>query len=188
MAIFIHEHSDVQTQSIGEGSRIWQYCVVLAGAKIGANNNICSHVLIENDVVVGDNVTVKSGVQLWDGVRVEDNVFIGPNATFTNDALPRNKRYGPAGMLHTKLKYGCSIGANATLLPGIFIGEYAMVGAGSVVTKDVPAHALIKGNPAKQSGWVCCCARTLNFVDNVAECCGHQYQLVKGHLEVNYGS
>lgn len=186
MSVFIHDQSNVQSQSIGDGTRIWQYCVVLAGAKIGANGNICAHVLIENDVVIGDNVTVKSGVQLWNGLRIEDNVFIGPNATFTNDSLPRSKSYGPAGMLETKLSQGCSIGANSTLLPGLTIGGYAMVGAGSVVTKNVPAHALVMGNPAKQHAWVCCCARTLHFVESSAKCCGHLYRLVNGDLVVKY--
>lgn len=144
----IHALADVQSRDIGEGTRIWQFCVVFAGAKIGANCNICAQVLIENDVVIGDNVTVKSGVQLWDGLRVEDNVFIGPNATFTNDLFPRSK--GVYRQLQTVIKAGATIGANATILPGLTIGENAMVGAGSVVTKDVPADVVVIGNPAKQ--------------------------------------
>lgn len=144
----IHPLADVQTNDIGEGTRIWQFCVVFAGAKIGANCNICAQVLIENDVVVGDNVTIKSGVQLWDGVRIEDNVFIGPNATFTNDLLPRSKVY-PESFLQTVVKKGASIGANATILPGVTIGENALVGAGAVVTKDVPINAVVVGNPAR---------------------------------------
>jgi acetyltransferase-like isoleucine patch superfamily enzyme len=144
----IHKFADVQSQSVGDGTRIWQFCVVLAGAKIGENCNICANVLIENDVIIGDNVTVKSGVQLWDGVRIEDNVFIGPNATFTNDLMPRSKVY-PTQFLQTVIKAGASIGANATILPGITIGEHAMVGAGAVVTRDVPAGKIVVGNPAK---------------------------------------
>jgi acetyltransferase-like isoleucine patch superfamily enzyme len=143
----IHSLSDVQSTNIGAGTRIWQFCVVFAGAKIGANCNICAQVLIENDVVIGDNVTIKSGVQLWDGVRIEDNVCIGPNATFTNDIFPRAKQ--PYQQLGTVVKKGASIGANATILPGVTIGENAMVGAGAVVTKDVPAGAVVIGNPAK---------------------------------------
>ena len=144
----IHPSSDVQSTDIGAGSRIWQFVVVLPNAKIGADCNVCSHCLIENDVVVGDRVTVKSGVQLWDGIRIEDDVFIGPNVTFSNDRFPRSKQY-PDAFLQTIVKAGASIGANATLLPGITIGRNAMIGAGSVVTKDVPDHALVVGNPAR---------------------------------------
>ncbi|MBC3882227.1 N-acetyltransferase [Undibacterium sp. LX40W] len=144
----IHPSSDVQSSQIGAGTRIWQFVVVLSGAKLGADCNICSHCLIENDVIVGDRVTVKSGVQLWDGIRIEDEVFIGPNVTFSNDRFPRSKQY-PEAFLQTIVKTGASIGANATLLPGITIGRYAMIGAGSVVTKDVPDHALVVGNPAR---------------------------------------
>jgi len=144
----IHPLSDVQSQEIGEGTRIWQYCVVLAGAKIGSNCNICAQVFIENDVIVGDNVTIKNGVQLWDGLRIEDNVFIGPNVTFTNDLYPRSKIY-PDQFIRTTVKAGASIGANATILPGLTIGEGAMVGAGSVVTKNIPDGATAIGNPAK---------------------------------------
>lgn len=143
----IHPMSDVQTENIGEGTTIWQFCVVLAGAKIGKNCNLNALVLVENDVVLGDRVTVKSGVQLWDGLTVEDDVFIGPNATFTNDKFPRSKHY-PAEFQRTLLKKGCSIGANATILGGVTIGHGALVGAGSVVTRDVPAHAIVCGNPA----------------------------------------
>lgn len=144
----IHSLADVQSQDIGEGTSIWQFCVVFAGARIGANCNICAQVLIESDVVIGDNATIKSGVQLWDGVRIEDNVFIGPNVTFANDPFPRSKIY-PNQFLKTTIKAGASIGANATILPGITIGEKAMVGAGAVVTKDVPAGVVVIGNPAK---------------------------------------
>lgn len=144
----IHPLSDVQSQAIGEGTRIWQFSVVLAGAKIGANCNICAQVFIENDVVIGDGVTIKNGVQLWDGLRIENNVFIGPNVTFTNDLFPRSKVYSTR-FLQTIVKSGASVGANATILPGVIIGEGAMVGAGSVVTKDVPAGAVVIGNPAK---------------------------------------
>lgn len=144
----IHPLSDVQSEEIGHGTRVWQYCVILPAAKIGKNCNICAQVLIENDVVVGDNVTIKSGVQLWDGVRIESNVFIGPNATFTNDLFPRSKQY-PKEFLITVIKSGASIGANATILPGVVVGENAMVGAGAVVTKDVPPMSRVVGNPAK---------------------------------------
>lgn len=144
----IHSLSDVQSISIGDNTNIWQFCVILKGAKIGDNCNICSHCFIENDVVIGSNVTVKCGVQLWDGVTLEDNVFIGPNVTFCNDKTPRSKAH-LQNVLKTTVKKGASIGANATILPGITIGENAMIGAGSVVTKDVPDNTTMVGNPAK---------------------------------------
>lgn len=144
----IHQLADVKSDAIGEGSRVWQFVVIMKGARIGRNCNICAHTLIEGDVVLGDNVTVKSGVYLWDGTRIADDVFIGPNATFTNDAMPRSKVY-PAQFNGITLERGASIGANATLLPGVVVGEYAMVGAGAVVTKDVPPYAVVVGNPAK---------------------------------------
>jgi UDP-2-acetamido-3-amino-2,3-dideoxy-glucuronate N-acetyltransferase len=148
----IHPLSDVQSQEIADGTKIWQFCVVLSGAKIGRNCNVCAHVLIENDVIVGDNVTIKSGVQLWDGIRIEDNVFIGPNVTFTNDLFPRSKVY-PEQFLQTTIKAGASIGANATILPGVVVGEGVMVGAGAVVTRSVPPNAIVVGNPARISGY-----------------------------------
>lgn len=144
----IHPLSDVQSSTIGTDTRVWQYCVILAGAKIGNNCNLCAHTLVESDVVIGNNVTVKSGVFLWDGTRIEDDVFIGPNATFTNDLMPRSKAY-PEKFSGITVKQGASIGANATLLPGVTIGQYAMVGAGAVVTKDVPEYAVVVGNPAQ---------------------------------------
>ena len=152
MSSFIHHLSDIYTQKIGEGTNIWQFCVILSGAKIGANCNICAHVLIEGDVIIGDNVTIKSGVQLWDGLRVENNVFIGPNVTFTNDLYPRSKVY-PKTFLQTHINEGASIGANATILPGITISEGAMVGAGAVVTRSVPPNAIVAGNPARIVGY-----------------------------------
>lgn len=150
---YIHALSDVQTQHIGEGTRIWQFCVVFKDAKIGKHCNICAQVLIENDVIVGDNVTVKSGVQLWDGLRVEDNVFIGPNVTFTNDKFPRSKQY-PDQFPQTIVRQGASIGGGAVILPNIIIGKSAMVGAGAVVTRNVPDRAIIVGNPARIIGYV----------------------------------
>lgn len=149
----IHSLSDVQSLQIGKGSRIWQYCVVLPGAKIGEDCNICAYVLIENDVIIGDRVTVKSGVQIWDGITIEADVFIGPNVTFTNDLFPRSKRY-PSDFARTLVKKGASLGANCTVVAGHIIGEYAMIGAGSVVTKDIPAYTVWYGNPAVQRGYV----------------------------------
>ncbi|EGQ8114652.1 N-acetyltransferase [Vibrio parahaemolyticus] len=144
----IHALSDVASSTIGEGTAIWQFAVVLAGAKIGRDCNICAHTFIENDVVLGDRVTVKCGVYLWDGIEIEDDVFIGPAAAFTNDKFPRSKVW-PEAFPKTKILSGASIGANATILPGITIGKNAMVGAGSVVTRSVPDNAVVVGNPAK---------------------------------------
>lgn len=140
----IHPLSDVQSKNIGEGTNIWQFCVVLEGAKIGKNCNICSNCFIENDVVIGDNVTVKNGVSLYDGMRIEDDVFIGPNATFCNDRYPKskNKDFKLEPII---IKKGASIGANATILPGVTIGENALIGAGAIVTKDVDANITVKG-------------------------------------------
>lgn len=152
MQTMIHPLADVQSKDIGDGTRIWQFSVVFAGARIGANCNICAQVLVENDVVVGDNVTIKSGVQLWDGVRIEDNVFIGPNVTFTNDLFPRSKMH-PEQFLQTIIKAGASIGANATILPGVTVAEGAMIGAGAVVTRSVPPNAIVVSNPARIIGY-----------------------------------
>jgi acetyltransferase-like isoleucine patch superfamily enzyme len=148
---FVHPMADVQAREIGAGTRIWQFCVVLPGARLGRDCNVNAQVLIENDVVVGDRVTVKPGVQLWDGITVEDDVFIGPNVTFTNDKYPRSRR-PPPQFARTVIRRGASIGANATVLCGVQIGEGAMVGAGSVVTRDVPAGELWVGNPARSRG------------------------------------
>ena len=150
---FVHNLADVAECTIGDGTRIWQFSVVLKGAVIGCDCNVCAHTLIEGDVIIGDRVTLKSGVFVWDGTRIEDDAFIGPNATLTNDVYPRSKEY-PVEFSGITIKHHASIGANATLLPGITIGEYAMVGAGAVVTKDVPPRAVIVGNPAKIIGYV----------------------------------
>lgn len=144
----IHPLADVLSPHINPSTRIWQFVVILPSARIGADCNICSHVLIENDVIIGDRVTVKSGVQLWDGLRIEDDVFVGPNVTFTNDPFPRSKQY-PANFPVTSVRSGASIGGGATVLPGITIGRHAMVGAGAVVTKSVPDGAVVVGNPAR---------------------------------------
>jgi UDP-2-acetamido-3-amino-2,3-dideoxy-glucuronate N-acetyltransferase len=153
MKYFCHKSAEVQSTTIGVETTIWQFVVILKGAKIGAHCNINSHVFIENEVQIGDNVTVKSGVQIWDGITLEENVFIGPNVTFTNDLIPRSKQY-PASFAKTIIKKGASIGANATIIAGNEIGSYAMIGAGSVVTKNIGKNELWVGNPAKQIGFV----------------------------------
>jgi UDP-2-acetamido-3-amino-2,3-dideoxy-glucuronate N-acetyltransferase len=151
----IHKTADVASKNIGANTTIWQFVVVLSEAQIGRECNICSHVFIENDVVMGDRVTVKNGVQLWDGLRIKNDVFIGPNVTFTNDLFPRSKTY-PNKFLVTNIERGASIGANATILAGLTIGENSLVGAGAVVVSDVPPNAIVIGNPA----------RLLRYVDN----------------------
>lgn len=153
MSVFIHPQALCESSAVGEGTRIWAFAHVLPGARIGRDCNLCDGVFVENDVIVGDRVTVKCGVQLWDGVRLHDDVFVGPNATFSNDAFPRS-RQRPQQFLQTVVERGASIGANATLLPGITIGAGAMVGAGAVVTRSVPPNAIVVGNPARISGYV----------------------------------
>ncbi len=152
-SFFVHPQGLCESSKIGERTRIWAFAHVLPEATLGEDCNICDHVFIENDVKVGNRVTVKCGVQLWDGVELEDDVFIGPNATFTNDRFPRS-RNRPEKFLRTTVRAGASIGANATILPGVTIGTKAMIAAGAVVTKDVPANAIVKGNPARITGYV----------------------------------
>ena len=152
MKAYVHPQGLCESETVGEGTRVWAFAHVLQGAVIGRDCNICDHVFVENDVVVGDRVTVKCGVQLWDGVRLADDVFVGPNVTFTNDPFPRSKSY-PQGYSRTEVGQGASIGGGATLLPGVRVGRRAMVGAGAVVTRDVPPNAIVVGNPAKIIGY-----------------------------------
>ena len=151
---YVHKTAIVEPKArIGIGTRVWAFVHILPGAIIGDYCNICDHVFIENDVVIGNRVTIKSGVQLWDGARLADDVFVGPNVTFTNDKFPRSKKY-PEKFFETVIHSGASIGANATLLPGIIIGANSMIGAGAVVTRDVPPNAIVIGNPARIHGYV----------------------------------
>ena len=152
MNAYVHPQGLCESPHVGEGTRVWAFAHVLPEARIGRDCNICDHVFIENDVVLGDRVTVKCGVQLWDGVRVEDDAFIGPNATFSNDPFPRS-RQRPDRFTATLVSREASIGANATILPGVTIGRGAMVGAGAVVTRDVPPYAIVVGNPARITGY-----------------------------------
>ncbi len=144
----VHALADVADCDIGDRTRVWQFVVILRGARIGADCNICAHSLIEGDVQVGDRVTIKSGVQVWDGLRIEDDVFVGPNVTFTNDRFPRS-RIRPEAFAQTWIRKGASIGGGAVVLPGVTIGEGAMIGAGAVVTRDVPPGDVVVGNPAR---------------------------------------
>jgi UDP-2-acetamido-3-amino-2,3-dideoxy-glucuronate N-acetyltransferase len=150
---YVHPAAICESDAVGTGTRIWAFAHILAGARIGADCNICDGVFVENDVVIGDRVTVKCGVQLWDGLRIADDVFIGPNATFTNDEFPRSKAH-PAEFRTTRIDRGASLGANCTILPGLTVGENCLVGAGSVVTSEVPPNAIVRGNPARIVGYV----------------------------------
>lgn len=149
----IHRLADCKCKDIPESTNIWQFCVVFPKAQIGENCNICSHCLIENDVKIGNNCTIKSGVQLWDGIELEENVMIGANCTFTNDLYPRTKNRDWK-LLHTKICTGASIGAGSVILPGLTIGSHSMIGAGSVVTKNIPKNTLWVGNPAQMVGYI----------------------------------
>lgn len=177
---FVHPNAIVASTQIGPRTRVWAFANVQKEVVIGADCNICDHCFVENHVVIGDRVTIKNGVSLWDGMIVQDDVFIGPNAVFTNDVYPRSKVY-----LHdpvkTVLEQGCSIGANSVIVAGHSIGRYAMIGAGAVVTKSVPAYTLWFGNPAKFVAFICKCAKRLSFKGNEATCeCGLAYELRDG--------
>jgi UDP-2-acetamido-3-amino-2,3-dideoxy-glucuronate N-acetyltransferase len=179
-SVFVHELALCESDDVGPRTRIWAFAHVLAGTRIGADCTVGDHAFVEGGVVVGDAVKIKNGVQLWSGVTVEDEVFLGPGAVFTNDASPRAPfPKGPAGWRATLVRRGASVGANATVLSGLTIGCWAMVGAGSVVTGDVPAHAVVVGNPARQTGWACRCGRILP--DGLAcAACGRAYRLAGG--------
>jgi UDP-2-acetamido-3-amino-2,3-dideoxy-glucuronate N-acetyltransferase len=166
VSFYVHEKGICESTHVGDGTRVWAFAHILPGARIGLDCNICDGVFIENDVVVGDRVTVKGGVQLWDGLRVGDDVFIGPNATFTNDKFPRSKVHHEQ-VASTTIADGASIGANATILPGVVIGSAAMVGAGAVVTRDVPPKAIVTGNPARIAGYVDAVNRPQEYRDLV---------------------
>lgn len=174
---YIHPLAVVEQDAhVGARSRIWQFCLILPGAEIGEDCNICAHCLIEGAAKIGNRVTLKSGVYLWDKVVVEDDVFIGPCVAFTNDLRPRSRRQ-PEQYAGTLLKQGCSLGANSTILP-VMIGRFAMIGAGSVVTKNVPDHALFAGNPARFRAWVCRCGEKLQMGNGgLARCaCGRHFK------------
>jgi UDP-2-acetamido-3-amino-2,3-dideoxy-glucuronate N-acetyltransferase len=174
----IHPNALVESEKIGENTRIWAFAHVMNGAVIGSDCNICDHAFVESGARLGNNVTVKNGIAVWDGIVVEDNVFLGPNAAFTNDPNPRAEiKKIREQLLQTTIRRGATIGANATVLCGITVGRYAFVAAGAVVTRDVPDYALVIGAPAKIKGWMCRCARRLQFVRGRAKCCscGRRY-------------
>ena len=179
-SFFSHSLALVESDDIGDGTRVWAWAHVMKGARVGAQCNIGEHCFIESGAVLGDRVTVKNGVSVWDGVRVEDDVFLGPNAVLTNDIRPRSRTpdFVPQP---TRLERGCSVGANATILCGLTLGRHCLIGAGAVVTRDVAAYTLVQGNPARPRGHVCACARSLRFENDTAACeCGKSYHRTDG--------
>ncbi|AIQ49624.1 transferase [Paenibacillus sp. FSL R7-0273] len=177
---YSHPQAIVESENIGANTRVWAFAHILPGAVLGEDCNVNDHTFIENDVVIGNKVTVKSGVYIWDGVTIHDNVFIGPNVTFTNDLRPRSKQY-PSEFLKTVLEEWVSIGANATIIAGNTIGKYAMVGAGSLVTKNIPNNTLWYGNPAKFKSYICNCGEKLN-TQLSCPACGKNYSLKDGNI------
>ncbi len=185
---FCHPKALVESNSIGKNTRIWAFVHVLNGSVIGEDCNLCDYVFVENGVKIGNRVTVKNGISLWEGLEIEDDVFLGPNAAFTNDMFPRSKRHS-GNILKTILKKGCSVGANATILCGITLGKYCMVGAGSVVTKNVPDFALVTGNPARFRYWMSKTGEKLRFDEEnfASDTDGNKYKLNIEVLEnLNY--
>jgi acetyltransferase-like isoleucine patch superfamily enzyme len=179
--VSIHPTALVETRDVGAGTRVWAFAHIMAGARVGRDCNVCDHAFIEGGAVVGDRVTVKNNSLIWHGVTIGDEVFVGPNVVFTNDLTPRVRfKTGPDQWIRTFVGAGASIGANATIVCGVTIGREALVGAGSVVTTDVPDHALVYGNPARQHGWACTCGRRL---DTELKCvCGGAYRMEEGHV------
>jgi acetyltransferase-like isoleucine patch superfamily enzyme len=179
--VFVHERALCESDDVGPGTRIWAFAHVMAGARIGGGCNICGHVFVEGGAVIGDGVTVKNGVLVWDGVTIEDDVFVGPGVVFTNDLTPRAAiKKPPEEFVPTLVRRGSTIGANATIVCGVTVGPHAFVGAGSVVTRDVPAHGLVVGSPASRIGWACECG--LRLPADLACVCGRTYRLEDGGL------
>jgi UDP-2-acetamido-3-amino-2,3-dideoxy-glucuronate N-acetyltransferase len=174
-AYFVHPQALVEAEQIGEGTRVWAFAHVMKGATLGRDCNIGDHAFVESNVVIGDGVNIKNGVAIWDGVTLEDHVFVGPNAVFTNDLNPRaSVKKSREQFLLTQVREGASIGANATIVCGVTIGQYAFIGAGTVVIRDVPAYALMVGNPGRQIGYMCECGETLP--DSLTCVCGKRFQ------------
>ena len=172
---FVHPQALVETDAIGEGTRVWAFAHVMKGATVGKNCNICDHAFVESNVTIGDGVTIKNGVAIWDGVSLADNVFVGPNAVFTNDMNPRAEvKKSREQFVLTQVQEGASIGANATIVCGVTIGRYAFIGAGTVVIRDVPDHAMMVGNPGRQIGYMCECGEKLP--DSMTCGCGNRFE------------
>lgn len=193
--VFVHQTAIVETSDVGEGSRIWAYAHIMDGARIGKHCNIGDHCFIESGAVIGDNATVKNGNMIWEGVTLEDGVFVGPNVFFSNDLRPRSPRMPEVKnryqekdnwLVPTLVKRGASLGVGSIIIAGVTVGEYAMVGAGAVVTRDVPAHALVKGTPARWGAWVCSCGQTLRFTDGLASCaeCDRHFKEIDGAIQI----
>ena len=175
MSTFVHDTALCESDEVGDGTRIWAFAHVMAGAKVGRNCNVGDYVFIEDGVEVGDGVTIKNGVQLYRGVHLEDRVFVGPNVVFTNDLRPRaSLRKAPEELLSTRVRAGASLGANATILCGLEVGTNAFVAAGAVVTRSVPDHALVVGVPAAWRAWVCECGGELD-AKRLCRGCGRQF-------------
>ena len=182
--IFLHERSWCESINIGKGTRIWGNVHIMKDARIGKNVNVGENCFIENDVVIGDEVVIKNGISIWDGISIEDRVFLGPHMVFTNDMFPRAKVHHE-NVIKTFVKYGATIGANATVICGNTIGKFSMIGAGSVVTKDVPDYGLVFGNPAKLHGYICKCTNKIIYKNNYAKCkCGREYKF-NNNLSIN---
>jgi acetyltransferase-like isoleucine patch superfamily enzyme len=181
--VFVHPAALVESDQIGAGTRVWAFAHVLQGARIGRGCNVGDHCFVENGVTIGDDAVIKNGVSIWDGVTIEDRVFVGPNVAFTNDLVPRAKT--PRDVWDpTLIREGASLGANATIVCGTTIGRYALIGAGTVVTKDVPDFGLVVGNPGRLIGSVCRCGQRLAFDDDRAVCaCGCRFRRIDQRVE-----
>ncbi len=187
---FAHPQAIVESDDIGPRTRVWAFAHVMAGAKIGCDCNLCDHSFVETGAVLGNNVTVKNGVAIWNGVTVQDNVFLGPHCVLTNDPNPRAYiKKGPEVLMRTLICANATIGANATIVCGITVGHYAFVGAGSVVIRSIPDFALVVGNPARQIGWMCVCAKRVSAsgqIGSLAACshCGRTFRFTQNGLRL----
>lgn len=192
VGVYIHPTAVVDTDQIGQGTRIWAFSHIMKDVSVGADCNIGEHCFIESGAFIGNEVTVKNGTMVWEGITLEDGVFVGPHVSFTNDLYPRSPRLLQAReryntkqwLLPTVVKAGATVGASAVLLANLTIGEFSMVGAGAVVTKDVPSYALVAGNPARLRGWVCQCGQPLKFQQNTSACCDCGRSFVKDDMAI----